>query len=378
MLRHVKALQSLALMGALALLGPADAWAQATDLVCDQCVGTSDLAVGAVKGGRIAGGAVTSGKIADGEVKTPDLAVDAVTSPRIQDGQVKTPDLANGAVTTGKLAVGAVRGGRIANGAVGASKLAPDAVFGRIFVVRNDPLDQVGNCDELLAVLADITDNDADNRYTIWLEPGIYDCGTQRLFMKPFVNIRGSGQGLTQIVGSPTSEIVRGANDVELSMLRVEHIGSDFPAAISTAGTSMRISHVTAIGRNAGTNAFGIVAGGTASLVHVTAIADTAGSTATGVLIGSGAPTLVNVTAIGTNGAAASRGVSINGSNAVTARNSVFAGSTDALAAGLGGTANIMSTQLDGGVSAGLAVYRCVGAYDGNFAPLDNACNPIP
>lgn len=85
----------------------------ADDVVCSQCVDTSDIATGAVTAGKLAPGAVTSGRIGVGAVTTTRIQAgavttgrikaNAVTSSRIKDGEVKTNDLANFAVTEAKI-----------------------------------------------------------------------------------------------------------------------------------------------------------------------------------------------------------------------------------------------------------------------------------
>jgi hypothetical protein len=65
----------------------------ANDVICNGCVGTSDMA----------GNAVTSVKIKDGEVKTDDIAVSAVGSARIKDNDVKAQDLAPDSVGASEL-----------------------------------------------------------------------------------------------------------------------------------------------------------------------------------------------------------------------------------------------------------------------------------
>jgi hypothetical protein len=96
----------------LAVLAPqqlAEATTAATDLICDKCVGTSD----------IADSAVTGAKIGSGQVKNSDIGGNAVTTGKIADGQVfgsdiasltiGSTDLADSAVTSSKLAGGAVK-----------------------------------------------------------------------------------------------------------------------------------------------------------------------------------------------------------------------------------------------------------------------------
>ena len=137
------------------------------------------------------------------------------------------------------------------------------AVFERIILARNDPLDTVSNCMEFLSVLADITDNDADNRYLIWLEPGIYDCGNNTVQMKPFVDIQGSGRNVTVIRGNvdgPFLGVVTGADASELRSMRVEHTGTSVSAvnAVST-DSAEKIKDTTSVSPWSFTSANSIV-----------------------------------------------------------------------------------------------------------------------
>jgi hypothetical protein len=96
----------------LAVLAPeqlAEAQAAATDLVCDKCVGTTD----------IADNAVTSGKIASGQVKSGDIATSAVSSAKILDSGVTNFDIANGQVWSEDIKDDSVTASDIAPGAVG-------------------------------------------------------------------------------------------------------------------------------------------------------------------------------------------------------------------------------------------------------------------
>ena len=115
-------------MALLAGLGTAmsEALAQATDVQCAQCVGTGDIAFGAVREGRIADGAVTNRKIALGAVPEGRIANKAVTTPKIALGAVVEGRLANGAVTTNKIRNGAVTTAKIATGALTEEKFEQD------------------------------------------------------------------------------------------------------------------------------------------------------------------------------------------------------------------------------------------------------------
>lgn len=68
----------------------------ATDVVCNGCIGNSDLAVNAVNSGRIVDGGIRVQDLASGAVTTNKLAADAVNSSKIKDGTVTKLDLAAG------------------------------------------------------------------------------------------------------------------------------------------------------------------------------------------------------------------------------------------------------------------------------------------
>ncbi len=352
---HTNPIKLTSLVGAafLAVLYANDAAAQvvADDVVCAKCVDTSDIAAGAVKSGKIAAGAVKTGKIA------------------------------NKAVTAKKLAAGAVRTGKIAAGAVTAAKLAADAVFSRIIVVRNDPADNVGNCNDLVDELAAITDNDANNRYLIWLEPGIYDCGSSALTntafveMKPFVDIEGSGQKVTKITGSNsgsiTTHILKGADNSELRNLTVENTSTAI--AVQSAIGASRLDgfgmlFVTALAvEGAAGDGLTTAAPISVELSHVTLIGSGRGVRMPGSATGPFGSLVINNSFVQGNSA----GISAFLNNEVTVRNSVVIGGL--LGTSNATTFNLISTQLVDPVGS-TGTYRCVGAYDGNFAPLDAAC----
>ena len=84
----------------------------------------------------------------------------------------------------------------------------------------------------LLTALSGITDASAANPYLIIIEPGVYNIGSSGLQMKSYVDIQGSGENVTKITGtisSNTAGVVMGANNVEIRFLTVENTGgSDY------------------------------------------------------------------------------------------------------------------------------------------------------
>jgi hypothetical protein len=110
---------------ALAVLAPeqlAEATTAATDLICDGCVGTTD----------IANGAVTSAKIGSGQVRNSDIGGNAVTSAKIADGTVVSTDMADQAIISTKIADSAVTSSKLAGGAV---KPTVHKVQGNIIII---------------------------------------------------------------------------------------------------------------------------------------------------------------------------------------------------------------------------------------------------
>lgn len=82
-----------------------------------------------------------------------------------------------------------------------------------------------------------ITTASATQRFVVKVEPGIYDLGANRLAMKPFVDVEGSGQQATVIRGAGGSSyldgVVLGANDSELRDLQVQCMAAGTSHAIA-------------------------------------------------------------------------------------------------------------------------------------------------
>jgi hypothetical protein len=86
----------------LAVLAPqqlAEATTAATDVVCNGCVGSGDIADSTIQ----------SVDIRNGHVANADIATDAVTSGKILNGQVASVDIGTGQVATADIASGAIQ-----------------------------------------------------------------------------------------------------------------------------------------------------------------------------------------------------------------------------------------------------------------------------
>jgi hypothetical protein len=190
----------------------------------------------------------------------------------------------------------------------------------------------------LVAALAGITDASASKLYLLKLEPGIYDVGATSLVAKDFVDIEGSGRGVTTVQGGISSAgdgvIAIRTSNVEvrdLTVLNTDVAGSNGTcAAISlSSDIAPRLTNLTATANcQSSPSAFAIAATNRASPtitdVSANASSSASGSTsqAAGIELSSPSltgkvPVLERVTAASTSStAAACYGIAIASSNA--------------------------------------------------------------
>jgi len=258
-----------------------------------------------------------------------------ISSSDIASGAVKSADIRDGSIANVDLATNSVDSTKIQNGTVLAEDLAPGAVVADDILSRTllvspagDGSNATANGDELLAALSFLATVSpppgADHPWLIKLEPGVYDVGSTIVSMVPFVDVEGSGMGTTRIQGEQSGGpgVVRIADDAELRFLTVENTSVDavmVTRAVDPLGTTSRMTHVRAMSQ---------------------------GPRGQGVWVGSGLE--------------------------LTIRDSILVGTE--FSVGVGGTGNIVSTQLDG-PTGGAGVFRCVGSYDDAFAALGTTCD---
>lgn len=104
-----------------------------------------------------------------------------------------------------------------------------------------------GDFTSIQSALDSITDASASNPYLVLVGPGVY---SERVAMKPFVDVQGSGEGVTKITQSGSTDpdfgTVAGADDAELRFLTVENTGgSDGVIGVYNVDVSPRLVHVT-------------------------------------------------------------------------------------------------------------------------------------
>jgi hypothetical protein len=264
----------------------------------------------------------------------------------------------------------------------------------------------------LLAALSGITDASADKPALLKIEPGIYDLGSSTLQMKPYVDIEGSGEGVTKLLGARRDDLnagaINGADNAELRLLSITVASGTgaFAIAILCSNASPHITHVTASSDGDTSYAIAIVSGAHPQIERVTATATGGGTIAAGIAaFANTAPLLLDVRlqsqsqtsglnvglyATGlinnTQGASVSM---LGGIIEVTGAAGVYAirGATVrlynaqiiatnlALWIGTAATVRAGATQLDAPTRwGGFVAPTCAGAYDGSFVALNATC----
>ena len=237
----------------------------------------------------------------------------------------------------------------------------------------------------LLAALAGITDNAAGIPYLIKLEPGLYDLGTSVLTMKEYVDIEGSGQGITHIrsTTSGTGTIV-GADFTELRSLSVWHGGggTDANALYASGLTFFTLIHVQLLGSGGSANNSGaLLSGSTLKAQHCT-FTGTGGTDASGLrLTNTSTAVLKDCKMMAGSASSTSYGAAV-GDSYLTARQCEFYGNTSSvifLGSGVG-YALVAGSQIaeeprfwitDIGATVAYAVVNC---FDQSFnAILDDS-----
>ncbi|MBI4838223.1 MAG: hypothetical protein HY806_03605 [Nitrospirae bacterium] len=406
----------------------ANAFAINDDSVVSQHIREADGTTGqdtnsgsGIKTGHIQDNAITTSKVADGAVTTQKITDSAVSTSKIADGAVTTSKIVDGAVTDAKI-TGPVSGSKlgshshsgadISDGTVTTSKIADGAVtpskigfYDNVIIVApsggdfTSPLDAVNS----------ITDASATNPYLVKIMPGVYNIGMNSIQMKPYVDIEGSGENVTKIMGNRRYDgfrnaVIYGASNAEIRFLTAEHTGGWSEAiGILNENASPKITNLTAIASGANFNA-GVMNWGDSNPImkDVTAIASGPGRNhAYGVYDhywsdGQGHyyfpnSMLINVTATAsgsvTNCGVRSQYGSTEMMNVITSasggtynygvcgetgtikiNHSAITGTTNSIYVDNSATVYVANTKLDGTASKiGGGILKCVGVYDGNY-----------
>jgi hypothetical protein len=309
-----------------------------------------------------------------------------------------------------------LRGAQGPQGAIG-----PQGPKGELAYTRTVLVSPLGtptqNGTALLAALASITDASADKPALLKIEPGIYDLGSSTLQMKPYIDIEGSGEGVTKLLGARRGDLnagaINGADNAELRLLSITVASGTgaFAVAILNSNASPHITHVTASSDGDTSYAIAIVSGAHPQIESVTATATGGNTIAAGIAaFANTAPLLIDVRLRAT-AQTAGLGLYATGLNDNTQGPSVFmfggiieatdpggafaaygvypilgatvrlynvrvASNRVALWVGTAAAVRTAATQLDAPIKATVfqGSIACVGAYDGNFVALNANC----
>ena len=192
-------------------------------------------------------------------------------------------------------------------------------------------------------------------RYLVWVAPGVYD--DEDIDMQPFVDIAGSGQGVTVLrsVGgtgaiAPSSATLVGADDAELRDITIEIEAAapgNWTHAVYTTGTT-RLRNVTAIATG-GSNPRGVMVntGGAPILVDVIARASGGSSSNTAVDIFS-ATAIADGLFASADGGSNARGIYVNSATSEVLLENVTTVASGATTLNHGLDASLSSVTVEG------------------------------
>ena len=208
--------------------------------------------------------------------------------------------------------------------------------------------------------------------------PGLYDIGSKSVVMQEYIDIEGSGENVTKIIGnSGTTGVVEGSSNAELRFLSVQNTGGGmYAVAINSYVESVKISNVTALASGGTTQSVGIEINHSQDFAftakNVTVIVSGT-STNCGILNIDSNPTLINMNIKASDGSL-NYGIydsnDIGSANPLKIEHSVISGSTNSVYS-QHVSAKIGSSRLEGGSASNAT---CAGVYDASFTFYTNTC----
>lgn len=259
-----------------------------------------------------------------------------------------------------------------------------------------------------VAAVNSITDASASNPYLVVIGPGVYTI-TSTLYMKPYVDIAGSGENVTKLTGAISTEysnassaIISGADNCALTSLTVENTGgSKFSIALYSSSASTVIRHVTATA-SGGTYNYGVRnSGSSPTMNNVTATASgetynrgvynstsssptmtnvtasaSGGTDSCGVYnVSSSCPTMTNVTATASGGSSENYGVYNSSSSSPLIRRSTLEGEDYGLYSNSATATVSQSTIKNGASTYSTGTNTCVACDNGSGVALNSDCS---
>jgi hypothetical protein len=118
----------------------------------------------------------------------------------------------------------------------------------RTITVRPVAGDPVRSGNRLWNQLAAISSPGVSNPYLLRIEAGVYDLGSRTLVLRSYVDVEGSGEGVTILVSTANANgTVAGADNCELRQVTVVNSGPTNAVALRTLADNFSVRNVTAI-----------------------------------------------------------------------------------------------------------------------------------
>jgi hypothetical protein len=200
-----------------------------------------------VKTGHIQDGAVTTSKIANGAVTASKLGVVCSDGQYMQftllggwGCSVGTPGPAGPQGQKGDTGATGSQGPEGAIGVAGPQGPAgPMTLLGNVRIVHKGTADGTYTFNTVSAALASITDNNANNPYTVYVMPGIYEDSFGTI---DYVSIKGSGKEVTKITSSVsggwTATVSINSANSPINGLTIENANPSMSVALADWGGS--------------------------------------------------------------------------------------------------------------------------------------------
>ncbi|HEX2916293.1 MAG TPA: hypothetical protein VH186_36365 [Chloroflexia bacterium] len=237
----------------------------------------------------------------------------------------------------------------------------------------------------LQAAMASVNPTGVADAYLIKLEPGVYDLGNSSLVMKQFVDLEGSGEGITTISGVVTSTAVPVNSGllVMASNSEVRYLTVDNQAGLNTTAAAIysqnvnsasHLTHVTANASNGSGAGFGVgmaITNASPLVMDSTFLAlgsGSGGSTAV-TFNGGTAPTILNSTLKGASGGI----IASSAAGTLTIQNSTISGGSIAISASSNTPRiNVATSQISGAIGLNTTV-KCIFTFKSDFATATNS-----
>jgi hypothetical protein len=253
------------------------------------------------------------------------------------------------------------------------------ALNGTSFEAKGSPLANTvivaksgGDFSSVQAAIDSVAGAGPANPYMVFVATGVY---TEQVTLKPYVHLRGAGQGATVIRwgGSQThpqedgsSATVRTASNASLADLTVESSGNGSNVAIYNRDVSASIRDVSLnVSALSGGQAYGIYNYNAVVQIAQSTINVTAAYVSYGIYNYSGSSVTVSDSSITVAASVASMGAYTNGSM-LRVRNSALSGSKS-IDRAANGVTQVSYSQLVGPLVPGLV---CIGNYTASLAPI--------